>query len=241
MLKRFKTLRAPLMMLFVAIFTSCQSTNSKFLLVDIMETGRFQIGQTLRVINANNPRVVAFNIIFDHDSLDVDSILRTEIMFTENLVTGTELDSNTHRIDTWVSEKKSHPKFLSVHRGFLNISIEDDSVLIFELPMRQRLITGERVPAFSYAIAENASEVKLQYQSGTQDFTFERSDFEQKFNTIDWEDLLAGNFKKRDIDGKIVIIGQLYPQERFYLDKSREKSITGTEIQACFVNAIMVR
>jgi CHASE2 domain-containing sensor protein len=187
-----------------------------------------------------------------------------------NIVLSVELKDHNEGGDVWLRLVGSHPKFKSTFVGFSNISITDDSVLIPELPMRQRNmgITSDRVlapnlptplnagdnnnpiflqrgylniiPSLSYETAIRSFGVKEEYRGkGMQDYVFKRKDFAYRFRIIMPHDLFASKFKSSDIKNKIVILGFYSTEDFFYANPKRTKVITGTQIQAGFINAIV--
>jgi hypothetical protein len=228
-----------LLIISVSILISCNASRSVITLVDVGNYGRIGIGKELKIINKYNPKVVAFNFILDHDSLHVDSILVNEMSKTRNLVTCKEVKGYMDFLNSWLVLQGSDPKFDTEFFGFSNISITDDSVLIPELPMRQ-LCMRTTVPSLSYAIADRSFGVKNKYNGNEMgDFIFKRKRFGSFFKVIGLHDLLTENFNASDLKNKIVIIGFVSTEALFYLDSKWTKTITGTELQACFVSEIL--
>ena len=132
----------------------------------------------------------------------------------------------------------SHPKFKVLNYGFANITSED-SVLVKELPMQQ-LFRDRTVYAFSYVIAQNSFGVKPKYlDTGNKDLELDLK-LGRNYKLITRQDLTAGNFKKEDLNDKIVLLGYIGEKEDFfYLDKEKKKKIKGVEIQAAIIDEII--
>lgn len=218
-----------------------QETSPVITLVSIGDQhGRMGLGEELRILNQHNAKIIAFNFILDNDSLEVDSLLVSEMAKNRNIVMCNELKNYDHNLNLWNSVISSHPKFKTQAAGFSNFNMsENDCVLIRELPMRQMSHKG-LVKAFSYVVAEKSFGVKEQYNtfSGS-DFIFNLDAFGPFFKIISYDDLLTGKFNPADITDKIVIIGFMETEYVFYLNESHTKHLTGTEIQACFIKELL--
>lgn len=123
--------------------------------------------------------------------------------------------------------------------GFANITTED-SVFVRELPMQQ-LFRERTVYAFSYVIAQNSFGVKPKYQdTGNKDLELSLNGLGKNYKLITRQDLATGNFKKEDLNDKIVLLGYIgSKQDFFYLDKKKRKRINGVEIQAAIIDEIV--
>ena len=55
-------------------------------------------------------------------------------------------------------------------------------------------------------------------------------------------DLLTEKFDKRDLEGRIVLMGYVGPtQDVFYMDEDGSKKINGVEVQANFIDHLINR
>lgn len=226
--------------IYVILISSCATVNHpNITLVDIGLLDRTGIGKELRVINSHHPKAIVFNFILDYDSAGIDSILVTEIAKNPNFISSRELKDRQDFFNLWNNVIESHAKFNTQHSGFSNVSITEDSVLIPWLPMHQLTSKGN-ISALSYTTAELTFGVKEEYSSRSiKEYRFKPRKFLQSFRVISIDNLFAGNFNSEDINNKIVILGEISTADFFYLNKRRTKRITGSALQACFIDQIM--
>ena len=100
----------------------------------------------------------------------------------------------------------------------------------------------EPVYAFSYMVAKmyRDGHINPRYSNSHQDVDFVNGTIGRHFKIISVKDLMTGSFDKKDLTGKIVLMGYVGDDEdSFYLDEKRTKRISGVEIQASFINAIL--
>jgi CHASE2 domain-containing sensor protein len=233
--------------LFIGVVVSWgfkEEKSDRIVIVDIEHLDRTGIAKEIKVIRQCNPKVIGLNFLLTTDSLSKDVALTQEITHAKNIVQGVKLHNNSATdISVWDSLEHYHPKFGKASFGFVNLSITDDSVLIPEMPMKQ-YHNGDAIPAFCYTVADlyNANEIKPIFRNSDQDLPFPLPFFFRRFKIISAQNLLSGNFNKRDLAGKIVLMGYMgNDEDHFYLDKARTKPIHGTEIQACLIAAICVK
>jgi CHASE2 domain-containing sensor protein len=231
-----------LIILGLIISISCKDRESVITIVDIGHLDRNGIAKELNIINKYSPKVIGLNFLLTTDSLNKDVLLSEELSKTKNLVESSKLhNANENIITQWDSLERYHPKFRFGTYGFSNMTITDDSVIVSELPMRQ-YYKDEHIYAFSYAVAKMYDErlIDPKYKNNDRDFIFESDAIRHVFKVISVKDLLAGNFDKKDLSGKIVLMGYMGGDEdSFYLNENRTQRINGVEIQASFINAIM--
>jgi CHASE2 domain-containing sensor protein len=233
------------LILLVGLITnlSCLEKESTLItIVNIEHLDRNGIAKQLSIINKYSPRVIGLNFLLTYDSLDKDIPLSEELSRTKNMIQASKLHNNDPvEIAKWDSLEQYHPKFRFGSHGFSNMTITDDSVIVYELPMRQ-YYKNETEFAFSYLIAMqyNSDKVDSKYKSGNNDFLFNKNSFGRYFKIISANDLLIENFNKQDLIDKIILMGDLNDTEAlFYLDKKRTKRISGVEFQACLIKEIL--
>ena len=224
------------------ISLGCKDKESVITIVDIGHLDRKGIAQEISIINKHSPKVIGLDFLLTTDSLDKDIALAQALSKAKNLVESSKLHGNNKvMINRWDSLERYHQKFRFGKHGFSNITITDDSVIVNELPMRQYL-KNEPVYALSYMIAimYNDQLVNPAYKNNDQDIIFDKRSLSRHFKIISVKDLLNGDFDKKDLTGKIVLMGHVSDNEdSFYLDDKRTKRISGVEIQASFINAIL--
>jgi CHASE2 domain-containing sensor protein len=224
------------------ISLGCKDDDSIITIVDIGHLDRKGIAQQLTIINKYSPKVVGLDFLLTTDSLSKDISLSEELSKTKNLVESSKLHNNDEiMINKWDSLERYHTKFRFGSHGFSNITIRDDSVIVSELPMRQ-YYRNEPVYALSYMVAKIYGDnlINPKYRNHGQDIIFDKTALGRHFKIISVRDLLSGNFDKKDLTGKIVLMGHVSGNEdSFYLDDKRTERISGVEIQASFIKAIL--
>lgn len=220
----------------------CRDNNSIITIVDIGHLDRKGIAQELAIINKYSPKVIGLAFLLTTDSLLKDSSLSLALSKTRNLVESSTLHNNDEvMIHNWDSLEMYHIKFRFGNHGFSNITITDDSVIVAELPMRQ-YYQNEPIHAFSYMVAKMYNEelIGSRYRNYDQDIAFSRGTIGRHFKIISAKDLLAENFSRNDLADKIVLMGHASGREdSFYLSRRTAERISGVEIQASFIMAIL--
>jgi CHASE2 domain-containing sensor protein len=220
----------------------CKDEESVITIVDIGHLDRVGIAKELTIINKYSPKVIGLDFLLTTDSLDKDIPLSEELSKTKNLVQASKLHNNDQeQITNWDSLERYHPKFRFGSHGFSNITITDDFVFVRELPMRQYYRTDTEF-AFSYLIANeyDSRRVNPKYKNGDNDFSFDKNSIGRYFKVISVKDLMTGNFDKKDLTDKIVLMGHVSDTEdSFYLDDKKTKRISGVEIQASIIKEIL--
>jgi CHASE2 domain-containing sensor protein len=225
-------------------------------IVDIGHLDRTGIAKELSLINRYSPKVIGLNFLLTTDSLEKDNSLSEELFRAKNIVVQASVlhDLNedevlqraslfkhsSRNVDTWDSLEIYHSKFRFGEHGFVNYTTTDDSVLVLELSMREYYREDPEF-AFCYVVANRydnrAIDLKYKYEDGY--FNFNRGNFRRHFKVITVNEMLSGSIDANDIDGKIVLMG--YLGDFRYLDDERFEKISGTELQACFIHAIMTK
>lgn len=220
----------------------CRDRNSIITIVDIGRLDRKGIAQELTIINKYSPKVIGLDFLLTTDSLLKDSSLSLALSKTRNLVESSTLHNDDEvMIHKWDSLEMYHTKFRFGNHGFSNITITDDSVIIAELPMKQ-YYQNEPIYAFSYMVAKMYNEelIGSRYMNNDQDIAFTGGIIGRHFKIISAQDLLAENFKENDLADKIVLMGHVSGKESsFYLSRRTAERISGVEIQASFIMAIL--
>lgn len=115
-----------------------------------------------------------------------------------------------------------------------------NSVLVRKLPMYQHYRNDVEF-AFSYVVASRYDSYKIgsKYKKGSDEVSFGEDEFSRHFKVISIHELIAGNFDRKDLEDKIVILGYISNSDPFYLDKEKTVRISGTEIQASLISKIL--
>ncbi len=231
-----------LIIIITSISIGCGSRESIITIVDIGKSDRQGIAQILVATNKHSPKVVGLDFLLSTDSLDKDQQLVRILSEMKNVVEAAALHKNDSSMpDTWNSLERYHEKFRFGEYAFSNITITEDSVIVDELPMRQ-FYKNEPVYAFCYMVARMYDEKQIgrRYNNFEDDITFPRGTIDRHFKIIRAGDLLAGDFDPKDIDGKIVLMGYVgRDEDSLYLNRWKTKKISGVEIHASFVRAIL--
>jgi len=235
--------------LLTAALTSCSPPNSQpppkdhlVTIIDIGKSDRLELGRMIRIIKQHSPKIIGLDFFLVPDSLAKDSILVKELSTTPNIVQVVGLYSSSGLYNDFDSIKLNHPKFGVTKHGFDNLTTED-SIFIPEMPMQQSY-GAEDIHAFSYVIAENSFGVNDEFKDHGYDEVPMRFHYYLgiRYDLITNRGLLSGNFKKDQIDGKIVLMGYMHGNENFYYtDLRRSMKIYGVEIHAALIEELIRR
>ena len=218
-------------------------------IVDAGNLNRTELGEQLKIISECSPRIVALDYFLVPDSGAIDKNLIEAFSRLNNTVQCVAVHSNTVHKDIWDTLETSHPKFTPNFRGYSNISITDDSVIIPELPIKQ-FYRDDLIYSFSYVVAANSFGINSKYKSYVdetfgfefRDMEFDIEEFAHKFKIISAPDLMSRNFSLSDLQNKIVVVGYIgNSEDDFYLNKERKRKINGVEIQANFIRLLLNR
>jgi len=102
-----------------------EKRNNKIVLVNIKHANRFQIAQAIEKINTQNPSVIGLDIIFkDRKSEFIDSVLKSSIISSKNLVT-----AYFHQNDSIVNNH-DYFKFDGEKKGYINLNLEGQNTVV---------------------------------------------------------------------------------------------------------------
>lgn len=229
--------------LFLFVLLLIVSCRERPIVITVVEIGdnRVEIGKQIAIINKFAPKVVALDFFLVPDSLDKDTILVSELAKLPNTVQAVKLNGYAEPLDVWDSLEISHAKFPISSQGYANIlTLDNNTLFVDKLPMQQQL-DDSLVFSFSYVVADQSFGVNEKYRnSGRKPINLDLDNFRSGIKIITKETLASGNFNKDDLDGKIVLMGYLGPDEDFFfVDDDKEEKISGVLIQAAIINKIM--
>jgi CHASE2 domain-containing sensor protein len=228
-------------MCLVVAFGCVHDEESFITIVDIGHLDRGGLAKELVIINKYSPKVIGLDFLLTTDSLDKDIALVRAISEAGNLIQASRLHNNDpNEITRWDSLQLYHPKFRAGKHGYSNFTA-DDSVIFYELPVRQ-YYKAETELAFSYLVASeyNSDRINPLYKDDDRDFAFARSFLRRDFKIISINDLMTGNFDKKDIAGRIVLMGNVSDTEdSYYVDEGKSERIAGVEIHASIISQIL--
>ncbi len=208
-------------------------------IINIGNASRLEIGRQMRTIAEHEPEIIGLDFFVNPDSLEKDSILANVMRSFRRTVQVVTLHRFNEELYIWDSLEVSHPKFIPGGIGFANLSV-NDSVLITAVPMQQ-IWKDSLIAPFSLAIAQKLGRVDPRYaEGGFGDLEFPRDRIGKNYNRLDLTDIASGNFRKVELQGKIVLMGYLGADEDFhYIDKEKKKRVTGVEIHAAILEQVL--
>ncbi len=230
-----------LLVLGLVLSLSCKDRESVITIIDIGQNDRIELGKQLRIINKFSPKIVGLDFYLVNDSLGRDTILVRELNKMENTVQVVKLHDYDETFKQWDSLEVSHPKFKITNQGFANITTTDeDTIFVKELPMEQ-IFRDSIVYCFSYVTAENSFGVKSKYRGkGTEVMKLRFKNLNENFKIITIQDLASGNFRKEDLNNKIVLLGYVGKEEDdFYVNEEKNKRVNGIIIQASIIDELL--
>ncbi|MFM7195048.1 MAG: CHASE2 domain-containing protein [Bacteroidota bacterium] len=210
-------------------------------IVNVGSVSRNELGRQLRTIISHNPEIIGFDILFNQDSLDRDSVLAAVLQRYHRTAQVVTLHKFNEELYMWDSLEASHPKFPTSTIGFANISLKD-SVLIPAVPMQQ-IWKDSLISPFALAIAKQLGRVNPLYAEGGFGFIeFTLTPDAANYNRIELSDIVSGDYRKVELEGKIVLLGYLGPKEDFlYLDEKKTQRVSGIEVHAALLNQVLSR
>lgn len=208
-------------------------------IINIGTVSRNELGRQLRTIISHKPEVLGFDILFNRDSLSRDSVLSNVLKRYRRTVQVVTLHKFNEELYMWDSLETSHPKFPAGGIGFANISLKD-SVLVQAVPMQQ-IWKDSLIAPFALTIAKKIGRVKPAYVDGGFGFIeFNLTPDEINYNRIELSDIADGDYRKVELEGKIVLLGYLGPNEDFhYLDDRKTQRVSGIEVHAAILNQVL--
>ena len=204
-------------------------------IVNIGKASRIELGRQLRTIAAQDPAIIGLDFFVNPDSLGQDTVLANVMRKFRRTIQVVTLHRFNSELYIWDSLEVSHPKFIPGGIGFANFSVRD-SVLVPAVPIQQ-IWKDSLIAPFGLAIAQKLGRVKPLYsEGGFGDLEFPTDQIGNNYNRIELADIASGNFRKIELQGKIVLMGYLGSDEDFhYLDKKKTRRASGVEIHAAIL------
>ena len=204
-------------------------------IVDIDSASRPEIGKLLRIVAATRPEIIGMDFFLVQDSLHRDTLLARAISEFKHTVQVVALHRFNAEFYIWDSLEVSHPKFRPGGVGFANIFLKD-SVLVNAVPMQQ-IWNDSIIPPFGLAVAKKTGRVSAKYaEGGFEDMEFPVDRIGNNYNRLSIAQIFSGDFRKVDLEGKIVLLGYLGPKEdTYYIDEKRSRRASGVEIHAAIL------
>jgi hypothetical protein len=186
------------------------SKDSTIVFVDTRDASREQIGFLINKINEYDPKVIGVYAIFEewkgtHD----DSILVRSIYNTQKVVLLSYLDDSTYYV-------QSHPYFTKAASGTgVSSFLEDKNgavaafIPLMQIPVEGQMVSFPELIAYDYSEEAmnqfrklNVNEhVKVYFHKALEDFRI----------------LTIENLRREDIEGKIVILGDIETSEEYMI------------------------
>jgi CHASE2 domain-containing sensor protein len=211
--------------LLFSVIWSCksQSAESDIVLVNVGSNDREGIAKQISAINFYNPKVIAIDLQFFNDTeYSKDSFLSNELSKCKEVVMasliGDYSEMNTQH--KWFANE-SEPWFLiNAKTGFINTILEKDEFQTLKRFSIVEKVKGETEYHFAIQttllfdslkatefIKSNPKIINVDYRNGT-----------RKFKTFSASEAINNKLTKKDIEGKIVMLGFLGPgnEDKFF-------------------------
>ena len=219
----------------VVEFTRGRGETHQITIIDIGNASRPEIGRLMREVAAQRPEIIGMDFFLVNDSLERDTVIAAAMDRYDRTIQVVALHRFNPDFYLWDSLEVSHSKFRPGGIGFANIFLKD-SVLVNAVPMQQ-IWNDSIIPAFGLAIARKIGRVDARYaEGGFEDLEFPVDRIGRNYNRLQLSDILSGDFKKVELEGKIVLLGYLGPDDDiYYIDEDRNKRASGVEIHAAIL------
>ncbi len=223
------------MNLFPFLFiTACLSCNSQeierdIVLINVDTLDRTGIADEITIINSFSPKVIAIDLQFSYDTkYDQDTRLIQALDYVKNLVMISKIE-NYNGFDTEYRRFTlgSLPDYTTNAKiGFGNTILEKDELQTLRRFSTHEKVNGEIVYHFAIRTAmvfdstiamnfvkRNSKIIDVDYLNGA-----------RKFNIFSSSEVLNRRISKKDIEGKIVMIGFLGPgnEDKFFTPLNRK-------------------
>jgi len=198
-----------------------QSIENNIILINTGPYNKGTIAKLISKVNAFNPKVISLDIAFPYyDGSNDDINLSTTLDRCNNLVMATTIESDESGVYFALT---SSGQFTPVNKktGFVSAQVEKDQV---EIPKQfmvwQKDFNEDIEYHFSIRTAMSFDSLKtmsfLKNNPQTVDVNYKNG--KRKFKTFSASDVLNGKLTKKDIEGKIVMLGFLGPgdQDKFF-------------------------
>jgi CHASE2 domain-containing sensor protein len=199
-------------------YKSEPQTDHNIIIVNIGYKNRAELGQLIKIISDNQPKVIGGDIFFDQevDTIDIigTHLLSNEMQSIDNLVLASAFVGQTDDgIDVIARQSPAIRKY--VREGIVNLNIATDdpeygTVRSFT-PVTD--INGTDHISFGFLVASFLDSTVLKY-ANERDMMIRWYGYGNVgnnslavFETFDSDQILKGDFEKKDIEGKIVLLG----------------------------------
>lgn len=181
---------------------------------------RLGIANMLEVISDLNPKVIAVDINFaELKNHYQDSLLIARLSNCDNLVMSSIIDDYQGDTDTTYSELTGTiPEFLTNAKiGFTNAVLEDDSVWTLKRFSFFEKINDWTMYHFAVRTAMSFDSLKtIKYLKDKPKIIEVKYKGDEKvFKVFSYKEVLGKTLNKRDLEGKIVLLGYLGPFEGY--------------------------
>jgi CHASE2 domain-containing sensor protein len=193
------------------------AATDKIVVVDIHNYDRLRIARQIQHIHALHPKVIALDILFParHDA-DVDSVLQATLRSCDNLVMPSLIRNYTHEDIEYQDTVGCDPYFLShAKTGFINCFLEDDKFGTLKRFSIREHVNGKVEYNFAVRTAMAFDSTRamsfINHNPKIIDVNYQQD--QQRIRVISAVDALNGNLDRKDIEGKIVLLGSFWMLE----------------------------
>ena len=190
--------------------------DDNIVIVNIGYRSRAELAEMLKVISSNQPKVIGGDIFFDHEVDTVDSIgtnlLSNQVKVLNNLVIASAYGGKTDDGADMVARQSPAIREY-VKEGIVNLNIATDDpeygtvrsfYPVTDINKVKHLSFGFLVASF---LDSTVLKYATEYEMMIRWYGYGNDNSDRIFKTFDSHQILNGEFDKKDIEGKIVLLG----------------------------------
>ncbi|HEY8937142.1 MAG TPA: CHASE2 domain-containing protein [Cyclobacteriaceae bacterium] len=190
--------------------------DENIVIVNIGYRNRTELAEMLKVISINQPKVIGGDIFFDHEVDTVDVIgtnfLSNQVKALDNLVLASAYGGKTDD-GTGIVARQSPMIREHVKEGIVNLNIATDDpeygtvrsfYPVTDINKVKHLSFGFLVASF---LDSTVLKYATEYEMMIRWYGYGNDNSDGMFKTFDSHQILNGEFEKKDIEGKIVLLG----------------------------------
>jgi CHASE2 domain-containing sensor protein len=240
-----------LMISIVTVSVSCnsQEVDEHIVLINIDTLARNELAKVLIKIDSLNPKVMGLDVQFIHRSeYESDLKLISALYNCDHLVMGRLIKDYSAEDVEYSGYISTAPEFLpeNAHVGFINALLEDDKVQTLRRFSVAETVKGRLEYHFSVRVAMTYDSLRtirfIEQNPKIVDINYKQR--KRNFKSFSSSQVFSGNLLKKDVQGKIVLIGFLGPgnEDKFFTplnSNAYEPDIYGLEYLAYMVAQVL--
>lgn len=190
--------------------------DDNIVIVNIGYRSRAELAEMLKVISSNQPKVIGGDIFFDHEVDTVDiigtNLLSNQVKALKNLVLASAYGGKTDD-GTDIVARQSPMIREYVKEGIVNLNIATDDPEYGTVRSFYPITDINNVKHFSFGflvasfLDSTVLKYATEYEMMIRWYGYGNDNSDRMFKTFDSHQILNGEFEKKDIEGKIVLLG----------------------------------